>query len=75
MKIIFIVLIDVLFPTEVNRESESDLYESVRIPRHLIGWWVDRLILRTNQLWRSQYEAPLLIIIPKTTLVKFEHTP
>jgi hypothetical protein len=75
MKIIFIVLIDVLFPTEVNRENESDLYESVRIPRRLIGWWVDRLILRTNQLWRSQYEAPLLIIIPKTTLVKFEHTP
>jgi hypothetical protein len=43
----------------------------VRIPLMLSMW------LRTNQLWRSQYQAPLPIIIPKkvtkTISVGFEH--
>jgi hypothetical protein len=38
---------------------------------------VDRLILRTNQLCSSQYQAPLPIFQPetitKTTPVEFEH--
>ena len=38
---------------------------------------VDRLIIRTTQLWLSQYQATSPIILPKTitntTLVRFEH--
>ena len=38
----------------------------VRISRRLIDRGVDQLISRTNQLWRSQYQTPLPIIIRKT---------
>ena len=50
----------------------------VRITRRVIGQRVDRLIVRTDSLWRSQFQVPLPMIfsktISKTYLVGFEHS-
>ena len=65
----------IFFPTKVNLENDGDLYSFESNAALSAG--IDLLMLRINQLWRSQYRALLPIIVPniitKTTLVGLEH--
>lgn len=59
----------------MNRVNEGDRYGACSNPTSVIlkQSTLALVIFRTNKLRRTQYQAPLPIIIPKTTLVGLEH--